>query len=132
MKYIVYILLTCLFTTCTPIRKSYTFMKCDEAEMPVTRKYIGNFIDYIYTGPDISANINLIWIRTTIFNSYGKISAFGKVCEFNEGDKIYLRRMYSTPGPYGNWEYQIENDSSVVYRLSNYRYENNVLVQNVF
>jgi hypothetical protein len=37
--------------------------------------------------------------------------------------------MYPTPGPYGNWEYLIENDSSDVYRVSNYRYENNALVQ---
>ncbi len=100
--------------------------------MAVTRKNVGYFIDYSHTGPEIFGGVHLIWIRTTQFNTFGKISAYGKECKFNPGDKIYIKRMYSNPGPYGNWEYQVENDSSVVYRLSNYRYENNVLVQATF
>jgi hypothetical protein len=40
--------------------------------------------------------------------------------------------MYSTPGAYGKWMYQVENDSSVIYRVSEYKYENNVLVKACF
>jgi hypothetical protein len=119
-----------LLISCTSEKKSYSHLRNND--LSVTRRYIGNFLDYSHTGPEIFGGVNLIWIRTTQFNSYGKISAYGKDCKFEPGEKIYLKRMYSTPGPYGNWEYQIENDSSVVYRMSNFRYENNVLVQASF
>jgi hypothetical protein len=130
MKHILPLILIFLFISCATENKTYSHL--DNDSLSVSRKYVGNFIDYSHTGPEIFGGYHLIWIRTTQFNSYGKISAYGKECKFSPGDKIYIKRMYSTPGPYGNWEYQIENDSSVVYRMSDYRYENNVLVQAVF
>jgi hypothetical protein len=130
MKRILFLIFISLFLSCTSVKRSYSHLRSDQ--LSVSRKYIGNFIDYSHTGPEIFGGVNLIWIRTTQFNSYGKISAYGKDCKFSAGDKIFIKRMYSTPGPYGNWEYQIENDSSVVYRMSNFRYENNVLVQAMF
>jgi hypothetical protein len=119
-----------MFLSCTSEIKPYSSLR--NYDLTVTRRYIGNFLDFRHTGPEVLGGANLIWIRTTQFNSYGKISAYGKDCKFEAGEKIYLKRLYSTPGPYGNWDYQIENDSSVVYRVSNYRYENNVLVQATF
>jgi hypothetical protein len=130
MKGILLLLFICLSLSCSSGKKTYSLLRSNE--MAVTKRYVGNFIDYSHTGPEIFGGVHLIWIRTTQFNSFGKISVYGKDCKFDEGDKIYIKRMYSTPGPYGNWEYQVENDSSVVYRLSNYRYENNVLVQSTF
>lgn len=130
MKQILFVIFICLFVSCSSEKKSYTHLRNEE--LSISRRYIGNFIDYRHTGPEIFGGVNLIWIRTTQFNMFGKISAYGKECKFSAGDKIYLKRMYSTPGPYGNWEYQIENDSSVVYRMSNFRYENNVLVLAMF
>ncbi|MDX9727052.1 MAG: hypothetical protein RBT38_11745 [Bacteroidales bacterium] len=103
-----------------------------ENELLNTRKYIGEFIEYSHTGPEVFGGVNLIWIRTTMFNTYGRLSAYGSKCNFQEGERIYLKRMYSTPGAYGNWLYQIENDSSVIYRVSEYKYENNVLVKACF
>jgi len=130
MKRMFFLIFIPLLISCTSEKKSYSHLRNND--LSVTRRYIGNFLDYSHTGPEIFGGVNLIWIRTTQFNSYGKISAYGKDCKFEPGEKIYLKRMYSTPGPYGNWEYQIENDSSVVYRMSNFRYENNVLVQASF
>jgi hypothetical protein len=130
MKRMFFLIFIPLLISCTSEKKSYSHLRNND--LSVTRRYIGNFLDYSHTGPEIFGGVNLIWIRTTQFNSYGKISAYGKDCKFEPGEKIYLKRMYSTPGPYGNWEYQIENDSSVVYRMSNFRYENNVLVQATF
>jgi hypothetical protein len=130
MKRILFLIFIGLFLSCTSVKRSYSHLRSDQ--LSVSRKYIGNFIDYSHTGPEVFGGVHLIWIRTTQFNSYGKISAYGKDCKFSAGDKIFIERMYSTPEPYGNWEYQIENDSSVVYRMSNFRYENNVLVQAVF
>jgi len=97
-----------------------------------TRRYIGEFIDYCHTGPEIFGGVHLIWVKTTLYNRYGKISAYSNKCDFSLGDKLYLRRLYAVPGVFGNWTYQIENDSSVYYRVSEYRYENNVLVQALF
>lgn len=125
-----FFLITGLIISCSSGKRSYTNLQNDE--LSVTRRYIGNFIDYHHTGPEIFGGVNLIWIRTTQFSSFGKISVYGKECKFSSGDKIYLKRLYSTPGPYGLWEYEIDNDSSVVYRMSNYRYENNVLAQAAF
>jgi hypothetical protein len=119
-----------LSLSCSSGKKSYSLLRSDE--IAVTKKYVGNFIDYSHTGPEIFGGVHLIWIRTTQFNTFGRISAYGKECKFKAGDKIYIKRMYSTPGPFGNWEYQVENDSSIVYRLSNYRYENNMLVKAMF
>jgi hypothetical protein len=130
MKRMFFLIFIPLLISCTSEKKSYSHLRNND--LSVTRRYIGNFLDYSHTGPEIFGGVNLIWIRTTQFNSYGKISAYGKDCKFEPGEKIYLKRMYSTPGPYGNWEYQIENDSSIVYRMSNFRYENNVLVQATF
>jgi len=116
-----------LIISCNTTKKSSSLLKEDQFFM--TRKYIGNFIDYRHTGPQIIGGKDLIWIKTTIYSTYGKISAYSKTCDFSVGDKIYLKPTYSTPGNYGYWVYQIENDSSVNYRVSEFRFENNVFIR---
>jgi hypothetical protein len=96
------------------------------------RKYIGEFIDYRHTDPETLGCMHLIWIKTTLYNSFGKLAAYGKSCDFTPGEKIYLKRLYSTPGANGNWQYQVENDSMDFYLVSDFRYENNALVQASF
>lgn len=130
MKKFLLIFITGIVISCTVVNKSSYYQ--DENELINTRRYIGEFIDYCHTGSEIFGGANLIWIKTTLYNRYGKISAYGGKCDFTAGDKIYLRRLYTTPGAYGIWSYQIENDSSVFYRVSEYRFEHNVLVQAVF
>jgi hypothetical protein len=127
MKKYGFILLMILVISCATTEKSGIL---PEDEIFVTRKYIGNFIDYRHTVPETFGGPHLIWIKTTMDSTYGKISAYGKKCKFSPGDRIYLRRTYSTPGVFGYWEYQIENDSSVYYRASEFQYDNKVLVQN--
>jgi len=124
------LLLVGMAVACGPIKKSSS--PVSEDQLYSTRRYIGNFLDYYHTEPEISGGRNLIWIRTTQFNSYGKISAYGKTCDFSAGDRIYLRRMSSIPNAAGNWTFQIENDSSVYYVVSGYRYENNAIVMASF
>lgn len=127
MRILLFFVLIGTMVSCTTVKRPSSVLRTDD--FPITRKYIGNFVDYCHTGPEVFGGVNLIWIKTTLYTSFGKISAYSKDCDFSTGDKIYLRQMYPTPGPYGNWEYLIENDSSDVYRVSNYRYENNALVQ---
>jgi hypothetical protein len=127
MKKYGFILLMVLGISCATTQKSGLLQ---EDEVFVTKKYVGNFLDYRYSGPETFGGPHLIWIKTTMDSTYGKISAYSKKCEFSVGDKIYLRRTYYTPGVFGYWVYQIENDSSIFYRVSEFQYDNKVLVQN--
>jgi hypothetical protein len=127
MKKILFLAIMGVLNSCS-ITKNYS-STIQEDQFLTTRKYIGNFIEYFHTDPQIVDGNDLIWIRTTVYNTFGKISAYGKKCDFSVGDKIYLRPTSSTPGKFGYWEYQIENDSSVYYKVSEYRYENNIFVR---
>ncbi len=101
----------------------------DEDRLYVTRMYIGDYQDYRHTAPARFGDPHLIWVKTSRDSTFGKISAYSKECGFHEGDRLYLRRQYVTPGIYGYWVYQIENDSSVFYRVCEYQNDRKVLVQ---
>ena len=104
-----------------------------EDEFLLTRKYIGEFLDYRHTGPETSDGPNIIWIKTSMDKTFGKISAYGKTCRFSVGDRLYLRRLYYSQGNVsGYWIYQIENDSSIYYRVSEYQYDKKVSVETMF
>ena len=127
MKKFLFLQVFCLIVSCSTQLKMHSHLLDDGVSL--TRRYIGNFIDYSHTGPDYCANAHLIWIRTTQFSTFGKLSAFGKDCKFTPGERIYLKRMYSVPNASGEWEYQVENDSSTVYIVSKYKYYNRFVVR---
>jgi hypothetical protein len=105
----------------------------EEDKLFVSRKYVGKFLDYRQTGPKDNNGPNLIWIKTSMENTLGKVSAYGKKCDFSVGDKLYLKRtQYSLGGVSGYWEYQIENDSSIYYRVTNFQYDKKVSVESWF
>lgn len=130
MKCLFLVVLMGLLISCSTHKKSYMLLK--ENELTHTRRYIGNFVDYYCTDPEIFAGISLIWIKTTLYTNYGQLSAYGKVCRFSPDDRLYLKSTYSTSGSFGNWVYEIENEFSVSYRVSEYRYDDRVMVQNMF
>jgi len=104
-----------------------------EDEFLMTRKYVGEFLDYRHTGTSTSDGPNIIWIKTSMDKSFGKLSAYGKSCDFTPGDKLYIRRTYFSPGDVsGYWIYQIENDSSIYYRLSEFQHDKKVNVETLF
>lgn len=104
-----------------------------EDKLFMSRKYVGNFMDYRQTGPKTYNGPNLIWIKTSMDNTFGKISAYGKKCEFTVGDKLYLRRAYYSPGGiFGFWVYQVENDSSIYYRLTDFQHDRKVFAETWF
>ena len=110
-----------------PSKRSVSELR--EDEFLITRKYAGNFLDYRHTGPANYAGPNLIWIKTSLDKSLGKISAYGKSCQFKTGESLYLRKIFFSPGDVsGYWIYQIENDSSVFYKLSEFQYDKKVFV----
>jgi len=123
------ILLLILGISCTTTKKTGLL---PEDQILVTRQYVGNFIDYRHTEPEKFGDPHIIWIKTTMDSTYGKISAYSKKCEFSVGDKIYLKRTFITPGVFGHWEYQIENGNNVWYRISEFQYGNKILAQSWF
>jgi hypothetical protein len=123
MKRVLFLILLGTLISCSTAKRSSTYLEDDQ--ILLTRKYIGIFIDYYHTSPQIVGGEDLIWVKTTIYNNFGKISAYGKTCSFSVGDKIYLKPIDSTPDKFGKWTYQIENDFSVSYKVSDFRFENN-------
>jgi hypothetical protein len=105
----------------------------NEDEMIISRKYIGNFIEYRYTGSEDIAGPNIIWIKTTMENQYGKISALGKNCEFKKGDRLYLKRRLYDPGiGAGYWIFYIENDFSVSYEATDFQNDHKISTESIF
>jgi hypothetical protein len=104
-----------------------------EDKLFISRKYIGNFVDYRHTGPEDANGPNIIWIKTTMESTFGKISAYGKKCDFSVGEKLYLKRSYYAPGGIsGYWVYQVENDSSVYYRATDFQHDHKIAVESWF
>lgn len=107
--------------------------KMNEEKLFISRKFVGTFIEYRHTGPDTYNGPNIIWIKTSLESIYGKISAYGKKCKFSVGDKLYLRRSnYSPGGVSGYWVYQIENDSKVYYKTTDFQHDRKVLTETFF
>jgi hypothetical protein len=116
-----------ILTSCSTTRKSYTVLA--EDELMITRKYVGYYVDYRLTDPEEFRGVNIIWIKTSRDSTYGKISAYGRRCEFSPGDRLYLRRTYLSPGGIsGYWIYKIENDASVTYKLTEFQHDREVSI----
>jgi hypothetical protein len=124
-----------------PAAVCFLVMSCSMTKIPMVqedqlfliRRYAGNFIGYSYTQPDKFGNPHLIWIQTTMEDTYGEISAYSRKCRFEPGERLYIRRIYSrSGGVFGSWIYQIESDiNKTSYILSQFRYENKILVQSL-
>jgi hypothetical protein len=104
-----------------------------EDELFISRKYVGKFIDFRQTGPKTNNGPNLIWIKTSMESTFGKISAYGKKCDFSVGDNLYIKRTYYSPGGVsGYWVYQVENDSSKYYRVTDFQHDHKVPIEKWF
>ena len=100
----------------------------------VTRKYVGNFVEYAESKPYYRGGPKVIQITTTLDTIYGKISAFASRCDFQQGERLYIKRVYQPSGVFGNWKYQIENDKDKItsYGIMEFKYGDKILVQNWF
>jgi hypothetical protein len=125
-----YILLVMFTMGCSSVGKLST----QKEEMVMTRKYVGNFVEFRQTAPARFGDPNLIWIKTTMEDSYGRISAYSKECDFTPGVRLYIRKVYTTPGGIsGYWEYQIESDDAKVsYRMTEFQNDKKVSVTTWF
>ena len=124
-------MLAVTIASCNPLRKSSSSVP--EDDLIITRKYVGDFIEYRHTGPENYEGPNIIWVKTTLEGRYGKISAYGKKCDFVAGDRLYLRRVFYSPGIVsGYWVYILENDSSVNYRATDLQHDREVFIKSWF
>jgi hypothetical protein len=122
-----------LVSGCGIFNRSESSGSGDETELVTTRKFAGLFIDYRSTVTEELPKVEVIWIKTSMESKYGKICALGKTCEFKKGDRLYLTKKFFNPGMVGGrWEYYIENDSSVVYQLTDYQSDKKVLTETWF
>lgn len=105
-----------------------------EDEFIITRRYVGDFVEYRNTRPARFGDPHVIWIKTNLEPAYGEISAYSKTCEFKPGERLYIRRTYSSRGGmWGGWTYRIESDSvKKNYILSQFRDGEKTLVQTWF
>ncbi|MGB8358756.1 MAG: hypothetical protein WCD55_09085 [Bacteroidales bacterium] len=131
MKKLLFLLLLVLTVSCGSSKKASSGIA--EDELIITRKYVGVFLDYRHTGPENYDGPNIIWVKTSMEDVYGKISAYGKKCDFSEGDRLYLRRTFYSPGIVsGYWVYTLENDSSVSYRATDLQHDREVFIKTWF
>jgi hypothetical protein len=103
-----------------------------EDELFITRKYIGDFLDYKHVPPERFGKPHLVWIKTTIDSTATSLSVYTNECSFEMGDRLYLRRSFMCPGIWGYWEYQLENDNKVFYKVSEFKLGEKVLLQSWF
>ncbi len=131
MKRALLLMLVAMTASCSTLRKSTS--EIAEDDLIITRKYVGDFIEYRHTGPENYEGPNIIWIKTTMENQYGKISAYGRRCDFAAGDRLYLRRIFYSPGIVsGYWVYVIENDGAVSYRATDLQHDREVFIKTWF
>ncbi|NMD02419.1 MAG: hypothetical protein GYA71_04020 [Bacteroidales bacterium] len=105
-----------------------------EDQLMITRKYVGDFVESTYSAPSKASEPHLIWITTTLESTYGKIAAYSKSCDFNKGERLYIRRILSDNGSvWGEWQYQIESDrDNIKYILSQPQKMNNKVISSWF
>jgi hypothetical protein len=131
MKRALLIMLVLFAASCSMQRKSASSIQ--EESLMITRKYVGDFIEYRHTGPENYEGPNIIWVKTTMEGQYGKISAYGRKCDFAEGDRLYLRRVFYSPGIVsGYWVYLLENDASVSYRATDLQHDREEFIKEWF
>jgi hypothetical protein len=93
-------------------------------ELVVTRKYVGNFVNYSNTSASSLIGPHIILIKTSQDSVYGNIPICAHRCKFEQGERLYVKRGYQPNGRSGYWVYQIENDkeNKIWYRLSDLEY----------
>ena len=119
-----------LFAGCATTKQS----SMEEESMLITRRYVGNFVEYRQHIPEKFGEPYLVWIKTTMDSTLGKISAYGERCDFQTGDRLYIKRILLSPGVLSSyWEYRIESeDSQFTYRLSEFQHDRKNLINTWF
>ena len=121
MKKLGFILLMFSGISCAYNRKIRVFA---HDELVVTRKYVGNFVNYSNTSPSSLVGPHIMLIKTSQDTVYGNIPIYSRRCKFEQGERLYIKRGYQPNGLSGYWFYQIENEKGhkIRYRVSDLEY----------
>ena len=115
LKSITVIILMMVLVKCSVFRLS----KDTDSELLITRKYVGNYIDYRLAGEGDPLNPHIFWIKTSLENTYGKIGVYAKGnMDLQENDRLYLRRTLYSHQAINSWNYLLESsDQTVFYKI---------------
>jgi hypothetical protein len=131
MKKTMILILVALTSSCSILKRPLA--DTQEEGLIITRKYAGEYLEHRQTGPENYDGPNLLWIKTTMEDEYGKISAYGRRCDFVPGERLYLRRTFYSPGIVsGYWVYYIENDAGISYRATDIQHDRAVYIMTWF
>lgn len=113
MRKILFLLVVLAMAACTATKQ----IPHEKEELLVTRRYVGNFIDYRYVKPPRLMDPHTIWVKTSLEQRYGKIPVAGRECKFTPGDPLYVRRrLFNLPGnASGFWHYTLESSNEKIY-----------------
>jgi hypothetical protein len=85
-----------------------------QEELMITRKYVGNLLDYRRVEGEGLLDPDVVWLKTTLESNYGKIGIYVKgELRLDTNERLYLRRADS-PG-IDQWNYFLESNSGEVY-----------------
>jgi hypothetical protein len=115
-----------LTLSCITVEKSGLV---EDEDLSLSRKYVGDYIGYRYSGPADFGWPNTILIKTSQDSLYGKISAYCNRCDFRSGERLYIRKAFESPDNYGYWIFQIENEDKISYKLSEFQDGNRYLTR---
>jgi hypothetical protein len=89
-----------------------------EGSLVVTRKYVGNFLDYRLTDDAGPLAPDIYWIKTTLEGQYGKIGVYAKgEMNFSPLDRLYLRRYAFQNPAMTTWEYRLESSNQEIFYI---------------
>jgi len=86
-----------------------------EGSLVITKKYVGNYLDYRQTGEGGPLDPYIFWIKTTLEEEYGKIAVYARgQMSFTINDRLYLSRSFFQHPAMNSWEYWLESSDQKV------------------
>ncbi|MDX2414097.1 MAG: hypothetical protein QNK33_02795 [Bacteroidales bacterium] len=110
IKWMVFLCIVLAIVRCS------SFKPMHEDSLRITRKYVGNFVDYRLAGEGGPLNPKIFWIKTSLDHKYGKIGVYAKgKMGFQQNERLYLRRIYFQHMALSKWTYQLESSNEQVF-----------------
>jgi hypothetical protein len=87
-----------------------------QEELMITRKYVGNLLDYRRVEGEGLLDPDVVWLKTTLESNYGKIGIYVKgELKLDTNERLYLRRTHADSPGIDQWNYFLESNSGEVY-----------------
>lgn len=110
VKWLPILLILFVIFGCSATRSS------NEGSLVITRKYVGNFLDFRQAGEGGPLDPYIYWIKTTLEEEYGKIGVYAKGrMGFTLNDRLYLSRSFYQHSAMNRWEYKLESSDKQLY-----------------